>query len=367
MNKVLIEQERLARKDGNIPSLKSIFIEMLKECSNDKEIISLIKVLSVRRGQSSEAIRWLVNEVYDQKKDSKEFVKLLLNEVVEGKIYLERERVKFSLDLMNRSASCEEALGIILDVPIETFTLVDDSTIIKYQLDQFRLCIENRDWVKASIVMKRIRQRYFEENNAPEERLNFYKYKIQLLLGQSKFEEASQAYLDINKLYENTEYSILASFYGIIGYSYDKKLLEICHNDKNNDENMRLILDKFLNNLLITKEIIEDIRNVVKMFIDLDQYIDYVHEAINNHNYMIIEKYYSTINLSTFTNLMDCKEEDLIKKISNMVNNKRSYCKINQRERLVVFDNKKLEVGVDELMDNLIKVDHLIHKETFNK
>lgn len=192
-------------------------------------------------------------------------------------------------------------------------------------------------------------------------------YKIQLLLGECNFLEASRVYLTINEIYEKTEYSLLASFFCIIGCNDDTSLLQVLRDDKNNEEGMRIILDKFLDNLLINKNIINDVRDICQQVLDIDQYQFYLLEAINNHNYKIIEKYYSSINFTTFTSLMDLEETELIKKISFMVNSKRSQCKINQKERLVVFDNKIMSNGVDELMDNLIKVDHLIHKESFSK
>ncbi|KAF5140127.1 26s proteasome regulatory complex component [Vairimorpha ceranae] len=367
MNESLYEKERLARKEGDLNALKSIFMEMLQTCNTDQEIISLIKILAVRRGQLPESIRWLVNEIFTSKKDDNKFIKMLLSEVIEGKIYLERERVEYTLYLMSRASSPEEALSFILDVPVETFTLIDDTTIIRYQLEQLRLCLEVQDWIKANIILKRIRQRYFEENNAIEERLNFYTYKIRLLLGQGNFLEASKTYLNLNKYYEKKEYAVLASFFCIIAEEKDYDTMRILLNDKYNDKNMRIILDQFLDNLLIKKDIIEDLKQILTNFLNIEIFMLKIHDAINYHNFKIIEKFYSIINISTFTDLMEMNEEDLINKISFMVNTQQSKCKINQREKTVTFENKKMIKNVDNLMDKLITVDHLIHKETLNK
>ncbi|KAK6089880.1 hypothetical protein P3W45_001083 [Vairimorpha bombi] len=366
MNEALFEKERLARKEGDIDKLKSIFLEMLSGCSTDKEIVSLIKILSVRRGQNREAIRWLVNEVYSKKRESENFIKLLLSEVVEGKMYLERERVDYTLDLMNRAKNYEDALRVILDVPIETFTLVDDTTIIRYQLDQFRLCVEVKDYIRASIIMKRIRQKYFEEHRHSDERLHFFMYKIQFLLGQDRYLEASRTYILLNESSEKTEYSIMASFFCILSTEEEtkKEVLDILYNDKNNEESMRIILDKFRDNLLISKETIQELEIVTSKYLEIDPYIPQLCLSIDEHNYKIIEKYYSEIDLSTFSRLMDLKEEDLVRKISFMVNNKYSKCKINQKEGVVVFESKQWNEEVEGVMDKLIKVDHLIHKES---
>lgn len=359
--KSFYEKERLARKENDIEALKQIFIDMVKICESEEEIVSLIKVLSVRRGQHIEAIRFIIQYVYKEN-NSTNFMKLLLKEIIEGKIYLERERVEFTTELKNRYGDTKEALDIILEVPIETFTLVEESTKIKYQLEQLRLCLVTKDWIKASIIMKRIRQKYFEENNAIDEKHLFYKYKIEYCVGQELFYEASKNLF----LFNEKDSIIFSTFYCLISTLKDttrenkQKQLEILKNHKNNDDFLRKIIVMFNGNLLINKQqVSEELLN----FFNLPQYKTNLKEAIDEHNYFIIEKYYSVINLETFCFLMDIDEVNLINKILYMVNNNYTSCKINQKKKIVVFDSKIFNDSVDDVMNKLINVGHMIHKE----
>jgi 26S proteasome regulatory subunit N5 len=376
----LYELERQARKDGNSEELKNIFMKMISLCGDDREVVSLIRVLSARRGQDRNSIRWLVNHVYSQKKinfpnDWTDFAKDLLSDVVEGKMFLEEERVLLTTDLKNhclKNNNITEALNLILNVPVETFTMIPESTIINYQLEQFRLCVETKDWIRSDITMRKIRKKYFKENKAINEEILFYKYIIDLYLGQEKFYEASITYSKLNEIVDNSEYTILASFYAILctceGEVRDireerKERLKKLKEDKNNEEGMRIILDKFLSDLIISKEIIENLNNL-NMDLNMNMnYSPFILRSINEHNFFIIEKFYSSISLRTCIQLLDLDLEILLDKINFMVNNKMSKAKINQKEGIIVFGGKEWSNEVGEVLNKIIRVDHLIHKE----
>ncbi|KAF9764831.1 26S proteasome non-ATPase regulatory subunit 12 [Nosema granulosis] len=372
----LYELERQARKEGNVEALKDIFLRMVQLCGDDREVISLIRVLASRRGQDRNSIKWLIKEVY---KKEEEFARSILSEVVEGKMYLEAERIAITLDLKEKyeaQGDIKKALEIILDVPVETFTMIPEMTIVKYQLEQFRLCVEVQDWVRADITMKKIRKKYFVENEAIEDELLFYKYIVDLYLGQEKFFEASSTYLKLNEIADNKESTILASFFGILcsceGEKKDvriqkRELLTKLANDKNNEEGMRLFLDRFLSSLVIEKQAVGSIMSIVNRYKNVDNYLPFVLRAVDEHNFFIVEKFYATVSISTCSKLLDVDSEDLINRISFMVNNGLSTAKINQKEGLVVFGDKKWNSDVGDVLNKLIKVDHMIHKENLKK
>lgn len=365
----LYELERQARKEGRPEDLKRIFLEMLSLCGDDKEVVSLIRVLAARRGQDRNVIKWLVNEVYSRNKEE-EFVKSLLKEVIEGKMYLEAERVAITTDLKNRYSS-REALDVILDVPVETFTMIPESTIVNYQLEQFRLCVEVKDWVKADITRKKIRKKYFSENNARDEEILFHKYIVDLYLGQDKFLEASTTYIRLSEIVEEKEFTILASFFGILCTCQEressKEHLVRLSNDRNNEEGMRIVLDKFLSTLLIPKEYVSTILALVNKYRDVSIYTPHLLQAIDEHNFFIVEAFYSSISISTCSRLLDVDPEDLVNRISFLVNKGLSNSKIDQKEGIVVFKGKEWSSNVGDVLNKLMRVEHMIHKEKLKK
>ncbi|WEL38664.1 proteasome regulatory complex component [Encephalitozoon hellem] len=378
----LLEKERKARVKNDYEALLKIFEDLMGLCRSDEELAGLTRVLTIKRGQNRMAIKWMVRQLFERKKGEQGFVEffcLVLRDVIEGRIFLEEERIYITKELKERyesSGDVKSALDVIINVPVETFTMVKESVVVNYQLEQLRLCVRNHDWIRADITMKKIRGKYFEESGTVEEKIKFYELIVLLHLGQRNYFNASNVYYTLSKLGENsTSYVVLSSFFCILATCETEMEDVVCKRadmlrklseDKNNDEVVRSIVNRFLSKIVMDKSMINEIQQAFSSALDVSIYLNDLVSAIDEHNFRIVERFYSSISIQEISLVMQSSAEDIVKKISFMVNNGFAKCKINQKTEIIEFGKRKWNDSVDDVMSKLIKCNHLIHKERLN-
>ncbi|AFN83042.1 26S proteasome regulatory complex component [Encephalitozoon romaleae SJ-2008] len=375
----LLEKERRARVRNDYEALLKIFEDLMGLCRSDEELAGLARVLTIKRGQNRMAIKWMISQLFERKKKEQGFVGffcLILRDVIEGRIFLEEERIYITKELKERyesSGDIKSALDVIINVPVETFTMVKESVVVNYQLEQLRLCVKNHDWIRADITMKKIRRKYFEESGNVEEKTKFYELIVLLHLGQRNYFNASDVYYALSKLGKNsTGYVVLSSFFCILTTCETEMEDVVCKRidmlkklseDKNNDEVVRSIVNRFLSRIVLDKSMANEIQQAFSSVLDVSVYLNDLVSAIDEHNFRIVERFYSSITIQEISLVMQSPVEDIIKKISFMVNNGFTRCKINQKTEIVEFGKRKWNESVDDVMNKLIKCNHLIHKE----
>lgn len=381
---VLIERERNARLGKDENSLRETFISMLEYCHSDQDSIHLLVLLSKRKGQLKEVLAWFIDYNFNERKTFYEkqntneamnmlinYATSLLNEVIEGKMFLEKQRIMVSDYLkctFERIGENKKALDIIFDIPIETFSTINESEIIKFQLEQLRLAILNKEWIKADVSSKKIRTKYFSESNDLENEVLFYSLLTDLNIGQKLFFNAAQLLYKIGeKKALNNKYIIYSSFYAIISdksSERDALIKQLIYNP-NNLENIRRILNAFLRDEILNVQLINPLRE----YIDLNLYTEEINKSIDVHNLCLISKYCTFISINYLAMLMSCTNDELIGKICLVVNDKILDCKVDENEGLVEF-NKSLEVdwmnSIDNIIGKIVEVNHLIDKEYLN-
>lgn len=375
----LFEKERKARMENDYEETQRIFSEMVELCGSDEELLGLIRILTIKRGQNRTAIKWLIGEMFAKKQREAGFVDFfcsVLRDVIEGRIFLEEERIYITEELKRRYESrgdLQDALEVVINVPVETFMMIKENVIINYQLEQLRLCVLSSDWIRADITMKKIRKKYFEDIDAMDEKIKFHRMTVLLYLGQRKYFDACHVYCTLGEVSsDRTENIVLSSFFCILATCEtemspisDKRMqmLYKLSEDKNNDETMRTIVNKFLSKLVLEKSIIDDVQRVMSPLLDISIYLSDLSAAVDEHNFRIVEMFYSSVNIEDMAVIMQTSIEDVVRKISFMVNNGFARCRIDQMTGMIKFEERKWNDDVASVMDKLIKCNHLVHKE----
>merc|ERR1739836_123578 len=78
------------------------------------------------------------------------------------------------------------------DLQVETYGSMDKKEKVELILEQMRLCLATKDFIRTQIISKKISTRFFEDAKHSELKLKFYNYMIEL--GQHECD-----YLDICK------------------------------------------------------------------------------------------------------------------------------------------------------------------------
>lgn len=373
----LFEQERKARLGGDSRSLQQIHQQIMSQCHTDEEVIAALKALSNKRAQDPHCIKTLIHQLYQSNRPI-EFFYSLLSEVIEAKIYLEEERlcVAEHIKLMHGN-NIRAAYDVIKDIPIETFTSINERLRNSFLFEQLRLALLLRRFSEAELIGRRVRRSYL--NN--EEKPVFYNYMVLLRIGTKAYLSAARAYLELNSFNPDRRAIALGSFFCLLSscltenrnvLSEKRELLTEFERNERNDSLMRSFVVKFRSNLILEfSELRGEILAHLKTF-DADvteamvsAYSEELKCSIIEHNFEVVKKYVSMINLRHLHEILGLTEDELVSFASSMVNEKYdTTIRINQVDGLVDFGKKTWNTSVDELLDKVVSASNLIHQDS---
>jgi len=90
-----------------------------------------------------------------------------LRAVTEGKIHVELERARLTRTLAKireDEGKVVEAAELMQEVQVETYGSMDKEEKVDYILEQVRLCLDKGDYVRGTIVSKKITNKTFEKD-----------------------------------------------------------------------------------------------------------------------------------------------------------------------------------------------------------
>ena len=104
----------------------------------------------------------------DEITDSEQKLKLIdtLRQVTAGKIYVEIERARLTRKLAfikESSGDVSEAANILNELQVETYGSMEKREKIEFLLEQMRLCLIKRDFIRTQIISRKISTRAFED------------------------------------------------------------------------------------------------------------------------------------------------------------------------------------------------------------
>jgi len=120
-----------------------------------------------------------------------------LRSITEGKMYVEIERARLTKILANvreKEGKISEAADILQEIQVETFGQMDKKEKTEFILEQMRLCIVKRDFIKAGILSKKISNKILNDVELEDAKIRFHTLLVRIYSHESK-------YLDICKSY----------------------------------------------------------------------------------------------------------------------------------------------------------------------
>lgn len=129
--------------------------------------------LPPNRSQLKQAVVKMVQECYtyvEKTPDKETKIKLIetLRTITEGKIYVEVERARLThilAKLREEENNVSEAAKIIQELQVETYGSMDKREKVELILEQMRLCLAIKDYVRTQIISKKINTKFFEDEN----------------------------------------------------------------------------------------------------------------------------------------------------------------------------------------------------------
>lgn len=123
-----------------------------------------------------------------------------LRTVTAGKIYVEVERARLTLKLAHMKEAenkTEEAANILQELQVETFGSMEKKEKVELILEQMRLCLAKKDFVRTQIISKKVQTKYFEEKGMEELKFKYYNLMIELDQNEDAFLSICKHYMAI--------------------------------------------------------------------------------------------------------------------------------------------------------------------------
>jgi len=352
-----------------------------------------------------------------------------LRTVTEGKIFVEVERArvtKILSDIKKQQGDLKSATDILCELQVETFGSMERREKTEFILAQVALCIESEDWTQAGILSRKISTKYLSRKlkktpeqlekekkekekklekgeEVPEEKvddvtdlkLQYYEQQILLAKQDDKYLNACKDYRQVldTEAVEEDPVKLHATLQRIIYYvilaPYDNEQSDLLHRVLKDSRNSQIPLDAELIKLFTVNELMRW-PEVSKHFgphlcgTDVfdaqpgqsgdkkaNQRWEDLRKRVIEHNVRVVAKYYTRIQMSRLTQLLDLTEDETEKYISELVTAKTVYAKIDRPARIVNFAKPRdaddilneWSGNMKSLLGLLERIDHLITKE----
>jgi 26S proteasome regulatory subunit N5 len=360
---LLLGLEKQARLANDIPTLKAVVAAVLQLCAQYKRWELLrdhILLLSKRRAQKSGAVAVIVQRAMEFLAEApSESVKMelihALRTVAEGKIFLEKERATLT-QLLSRMKEArgeiDEAATILQEVHVETYGAMTKLEKTEYILEQVRLTLAKKDFVRATILAKKILRRTLEESGFQACKLKFYRLLIDLdthenntlelcrhwaailntdtvRAAEPQWREALEhaAVFAVLSPHSNLQSDLLHSLAA-------EKLLE-------KTPEFYALLDKFTTKEIIGFPLPQDaVLKAHPVFTHAErgaEWLGVLHTRVTEHNIRVVAMHYERIRLPHLATMIGLSEDLTERSISTLVSDGAIYAKIDRPAKLVSF------------------------------
>ena len=177
----LLPLEKATRVAQDAPACTKVVLGITTICFDDptdgfQTAISTVTMLAKRRSALQTPILKMVQKAMDyiEKSPSEERKVALieaLRAVTEGKIFLELESARLTRQLAaikEKNGDIAEAATIMQETAVETIGSMEGREKTDFILEQIRLCLAKKDYVRADIIGKKIKRDRLDD---PEESL----------------------------------------------------------------------------------------------------------------------------------------------------------------------------------------------------
>lgn len=405
---ILLALEKQTRTASDTHSTGKILMAVVKNCFEAKNWDALnenIVLFTKKRGQIKQAVTKMIQEActYVDKTPNME-VKLkyidTLRTVTAGKIYVEIERARLTRTLAKikeDGGKISEAADILQELQVETFGSMEKKEKVDFILEQMRLCLAKKDYVRTQIISKKVSSKFFEDAASVDLKLKFYHLMIELDEHEGSYLEIAKHYravYDTAQIKENKEkmkealrcvvlYLVLAPYDNeqsdMINRVKEDKVLEqipkyrelLKHFTTHELIQWKLLCQNFEAELKTgsannppTHIFSPKQENGVKRWADLKN-------RVVEHNIRVMAKYYTRVRIKRISELLDLTDGETEDFLSTLVVSKTVEAKMDRLAGVVQFMQHKdpsdilndWAASLTQLMALVNKTNHLINKE----
>jgi len=389
-------------------------LQLCKDCSDEEALIATLQNLATRRSQKTRAVSALVQKAIpwvlqdstdgthkgyepldvanDQQKVIREKLVVALRDITDGKIFLEAERARLTRALAlikEQAGDIPGAADVLQEVHVETYGSLSKREKIEFILEQMRLTLAKKDYVRTAIVSGKVNRKAINAEGMEQEKIQYFtllteyhKHELdsyELAKDYHQIYQTSTVQANEDKWREALQCTVV--FLALSPYSMEQQdmlnrinidpnleKINACHNT------VQLFLKKeFINNPMPYQAELQSLNAFTS---DGDQQLmthwkDTFRTRIIQHNVRVASLYYRRIHGKRLAQLLGLSTDELEREVANMVSNGDVYAKIDRPADIIRFSQKKTPEtvltdwasDVTSLLDLVESTTHLINKE----
>ncbi|KAK7113343.1 26S proteasome non-ATPase regulatory subunit 12-like [Littorina saxatilis] len=405
---ILLALEKQTRTASDTHSTGKVLMAIVKNCyeaNNWDALNENIVVITKKRGQIKQAVTKMIQEAYTYvEKTPNMDVKLklidTLRTVTAGKIYVEIERARLTRTLAKikeDAGKITEAADILQELQVETFGSMEKKEKVDFILEQMRLCLAKKDYIRTQIISKKVSTKFFEDPETKDLKLKFYQLMIELDEHEGSYLESCKHYraiFDTPQIQENSEkmkeaLKCVVLYLALAPYGNDQS--DLIHRIKEEKHLEQIPKYRDLLKCFTTPELIQwkmlcqnfetelktgtatsppthvfnpKQENGVKRWTDLKN-------RVVEHNIRVMAKYYTRVRIKRMSELLDLTDGETEEFLSNLVVSGTVEAKMDRLAGVVQFVQHKdpgdilndWAANLAQLMSLVNKTNHLINKE----
>jgi len=401
---------RVGNDKTNLIRVCEASIEYCKDAGNSEMLLTTLQTLSTRRSQKQATIKALVHKSMpyclegqfspmpvtgEIEKKSRDDLVEALREISDGKIFLEAERARLTRCMsmiLEEDGNVSKAADVLQEVHVETYGSLSKREKVEYILEQMRLTLAKKDYVRSAIVAGKVSRKHLKEDNMEEYKVKFFTLLAELHRHEKDAFSLAKDYHSIYSTSIILEDDIkwkdaLKSTVVYLALSPHSSEQQDMMNRVREDGRLEKLpsffstIKLFLRNEIIRYPMvnqaeIEGISALAEGGSELAQFWhESFHRRIIQHNIRVASLYYRRIHGSRLSQLLGLEPERLEKEISAMVSDGSVYAKIDRPKDIVRFSEPKSPESVlsewssdiDKLLHMVETTTHLINKEKMTK
>jgi 26S proteasome regulatory subunit N5 len=279
-----------------------------------------------------------------------------------------------------------EAADILQEVQVETIGAMKIREKCDFLLEQTRLCLAKKDFIRAEIISKKVNVKSFENEELQDLKLKYYNLMIQLHRHHGDYLSTCRSFKAIydTPLVQGNPAQWRDALKNVVIFlvlaPFDSEVSDILHRlklDKKVAEmpTLKLVLDLFTTNELIAWPLHADAEwRSDSIFANSDdgrKRYDDLHKRVVQFNIRVISKYYHRITTARLAGLLKLSNDTAEEYLSELVSSKQLFAKVDRPAGIVTVTRKETANSllnawsndISQLLAVVEKTTHLINKE----